>query len=285
MIKKNVVVIPIYKNFSILEKSELQSLNRCLEILSKHPIVFFGPSDIFWSDYENHAKNSFNVFVRIELFNNDFFKNVNGYNKLLLSSSFYKRFNNYDYMLIYQLDAWVFRDELDFWCNKNYHYIGAPWFDGYHIQNQNEKFIGVGNGGFSLRNIKKSFSVLRKVNILKKTVVKKNVIILSKLSFLVKLFCFVFKFRKDIFLEIYNNNLTAKEFLSFEENEDIFWGLKVPMLFCDYKVPEPQIALKFSFETNPSYLYHLNNNNLPFGCHAWLKYNPDFYKKFINIET
>ena len=30
-------------------------------------------------------------------------------------------------MLIYQLDAYVFKDELLNWANKGYDYIGAPW--------------------------------------------------------------------------------------------------------------------------------------------------------------
>ena len=30
-------------------------------------------------------------------------------------------------MLIYQLDAFVFQDDLAYWCQQNYDYIGAPW--------------------------------------------------------------------------------------------------------------------------------------------------------------
>ncbi len=30
-------------------------------------------------------------------------------------------------MLIYQLDAYVFKGEWLFWANQEYDYIGAPW--------------------------------------------------------------------------------------------------------------------------------------------------------------
>lgn len=30
--------------------------------------------------------------------------------------------------MIYQLDAWVFNDELSSWCSLGYDYIGAPFF-------------------------------------------------------------------------------------------------------------------------------------------------------------
>ena len=41
-------------------------------------------------------------------------------------------------------------------------------------------------------------------------------------------------------------------------------------------------AIKFSFEVMPSYLYKLNNNVLPFGCHAFEKYESDFWKIIFN---
>lgn len=37
---------------------------------------------------------------------------VDDYSILLQSHPLYERFADFDYMLIYQLDAWVFRDEL-----------------------------------------------------------------------------------------------------------------------------------------------------------------------------
>jgi hypothetical protein len=63
-------------------------------------------------------------------------------------------------MLIYQLDAWVFKDDLMKWCNKGYDYIGAPWFEDFGSYEKGKKLWRVGNGGFSLRKIKYFCKVL-----------------------------------------------------------------------------------------------------------------------------
>ena len=48
-----------------------------------------------------------------------------------------------------------------------------------------------------------------------------------------------------------------------------------------FKVAPAKVAAKFSFEVHPELLYELNNKRLPFGCHSYLKYNPEFWKKHI----
>lgn len=86
-------------------------------------------------------------------FDDDFFKSVNGYNKLCKSPEFYERFEKmgYEYMQTYQLDCWVFRDDLDKFVGLGYDYYGAPWAR----KDERTGEIGeIGNGGFSLRNIK-----------------------------------------------------------------------------------------------------------------------------------
>jgi len=44
----------------------------------------------------------------------------------MMSPAFYDAFKAFDYILIYQLDAFVFRDELEYFCSLGYDYIGAP---------------------------------------------------------------------------------------------------------------------------------------------------------------
>ena len=54
---------------------------------------------------------------------------------------------------------------------------------------------------------------------------------------------------------------------------------------CDFfKIPSPKDAINFSFESNPELLYKMNNECLPFGCHAWEKYGKHFWKQFIKIN-
>ena len=60
--------------------------------------------------------------------------------------------------------------------------------------------------------------------------------------------------------------------------EDYFWGVICGGKFPWFKVPEPSEALGFSFEVQPDIMYAQNNNELPMGCHGWMRYNPDFWK-------
>lgn len=147
--KKVVVVIPVYKEN--ISKNELMSLIQGETILGRYDICFIAPFRI---------KNSkLTQGHRTIYFDDSYFVNTVAYSKLLLSGCFYKIFLNYEYMLIYQLDAFVFSDALLEWCNKGYDYIGAPLpavGDFYA-----EIGSGVGNGGLSLRKIESCINVLK----------------------------------------------------------------------------------------------------------------------------
>ena len=147
-----VVVIPIYK--PVPDKLEKLSFEQCINVLP-YPISIVAPTSLDVSYYKQKSKQIF-----IQRFDDDFFTSINSYNKLLLSKIFYKRFENFNYMLIHQLDAYVFKDELAFWCSNGYDYIGAPWFEDF--KDKGEELWKVGNGGFSLRNIKSATKVLKK---------------------------------------------------------------------------------------------------------------------------
>jgi hypothetical protein len=155
-------------------------------------------------------------------------------------------------MLIYQLDAWIFKDELIDWCLKDYDYIAAPWMDvnfvsrywkensriGQYLSYFNISPNMVGNGGFSLRKVKKFILLLK-----------------------------IFKKKAE------------KWYIN--ANEDFFWSLYVPYYYPFFKVPSKKIALSFAFETQPEICFEQNDYMLPMGCHAWEKNNPYFWKAFI----
>ncbi|MCH5599704.1 DUF5672 family protein [Niabella ginsengisoli] len=170
-----IIVIPIYK--PLINANEQESLKQCFKVLGKHPIVFIKPETLDISSYLPFIGD--NKF-KIESFDSGFFADIRGYNRLMLSQEFYGRFLNYKYMLIYQLDAFVFRDDLLYWCEQGYDYIGAPWVNPYKFKKQVKAYFHhrwnvkqkntisptwlqfhnrVGNGGFSLRNVKKFFEI------------------------------------------------------------------------------------------------------------------------------
>ena len=276
LVKKNCVAVPIYKAFSCLNRDELLSLNQLFKILGDYDIYFICGHSFNPDKYLKKAEE-LNTSPKIKKFSDSFFLSVNGYNKLMCSIDFYKTLHVYEYLLIYQLDAFVFRNELDDWCKKGYDYIGAPWFEGWNEGHTSSQFIGVGNGGFSLRKIDSTLKLLIRLNrLLKVKFLWKR----YKLYNLIPYLNLVSKF-KNIFC-VKNIELLRSVFSDSDKNEDYYISQILGNAFNDYKVASYAEAVKFSFEVNPSLLYSINQNKLPFGCHAWEKYEPEFWKKFIH---
>ena len=246
--KKSVgIVIPIYKNK--LYEYESISLAQCFNILSRYPIFIIKPESLDVSSIQQQYPQ-----VSIKSFDDDYFNDgLYGYNKLMLSQTFYEKFLQYDYILIYQLDAWVFQDELEYWCSKNYDYIGAPWIIRpifnllplrifIYLQSKYYNHIGrivkyervgnkVGNGGFSLRKVKSFYQSVE---------------------------------QQQGIIEYYNEQ--SRKIPHFF-NEDVFWSLEN----LNFRYPPYKEALQFSFDNHPKECMQMNNNTLPFGCHGWSK--------------
>lgn len=176
------------------------------------------------------------------------------YNRLLMSERFYRAFEEYEYILIYQLDCLVFSNTLEEWCRKGFDYIGAPWFERWHNFHSEqseypedivEGFGTVGNGGFSLRKVDAALAVLMST--------------------------------KRSMYDVFVQGLVATPGL----HEDIFWSFHSPKFVDEYRIPTPREALQFAFETEPRYCYRENGNRLPFGCHGWHTYERDFWEPFL----
>jgi hypothetical protein len=268
------ICIPIYKEFP--NKNENISFNQCLKILSQYKIYICTFKELNIDYYTNILNSNKNIYD-VKYFNNNYFRNIRGYNKLMLSSFFYKSFNNCEYLLIYQLDAFVFRDELIEWCKKRYSYIGAPWV----IKKDNHLLLSdVGNGGFSLRNIKDHIRVL-----------KTFTYIVSPYLLFKDYFQPGKTFKRYLYLILkFTMKLTFKNnthfiFNDYELYEDYFWSKIACKKFNWFNIPLPLEAMKFSMELEPSYLFLLNNSQLPFGCHAWERYEPNFWRNHIQFHV
>ena len=105
---KNIVVIPVYKKNP--SEEELKSLRQCIRILGSHDICLICAESLDRTVY-NQIFEEEGVTYRSEFFDAYFFSSQRGYNRLMLNCSFYERFAQWDYMLIYQLDAYVFSDQ------------------------------------------------------------------------------------------------------------------------------------------------------------------------------
>jgi glycosyltransferase involved in cell wall biosynthesis len=242
---KATVAIPIYAEQP--ENLEYASLQQCLNILGKHNIIFFGPEGLDISAYTKIAHER-GVNFLYEPFPRIYFASPSTYSKLLLDAVFYSHFCPSEYLLIYQLDCWVFRDELSAWCATGYDYIGAPWFEDYADADDKGGFIEPsGNGGFSLRKIDTFVKSLRALH---------TSVLAGKLNeYAGMLNC---EFEDRIVVELF------------------------PKVYSAFSVASINEAMRFSFEVLPERLYALTGK-LPFGCHGFAKYSRDFWKQHIAL--
>ena len=250
------IIVPVYKSdFSPCEEI---SLNQCRKVLNNYPLVFVKPESL----RSEELLEKFPEF-QIESFPDHYFVGKNGYNQLMLSSDFYGRFYETEYILIYQTDAYIFRDELKYWCGMSYDYVGAPWIQKernpvalffYKRKIKKKKYrkeiiLKVGNGGFSLRKIAPFMEISLKEKDLINT----------------------YTFRDSI----------KKDFIP----EDVFWALEPHRLGYEFKIPDYKEALKFAFDQYPAECFQITNE-LPMGCHAWNRTKGrKFWEKYISVES
>ncbi len=238
--RKNLVavVIPLYR--AEMSAFEQVSFRQCLRVLGHYPIVLAKPRrlhlDALLAEHPNLTTVSFD---------DGFFESVAGYNRLLVSEGFYGAFASYEFILIHQLDAFIFRDTLREWCEKGYDYIGAPYVPPRHLRAKrggNSRFElrkVLLNGGFSLRNVAACSR-----------------------------FVWIFK----------------RFYGTWKGNEDGLFSLHYPRLYVGsafLNLPTWDAALPFAFEQHPALCYDLNQRQLPMGCHAWERYDLAFWRPFF----
>ncbi len=235
--EKVVVIIPIYKEVPSSEES--RSMVQTLNKLNNFQLIIVGPNNISYDAYYDLGYKK----DQVKIFSAEHFKDIRTYNKMLCSKWFYKAFENYEYMLIIQNDAWVFRDELNEWCLKDYDYVGAPWI-WKPDQVKAKVFIElfplmrnqVGNGGVSLRRTNKFIRLSPWASLL---------------------------------------------FSLLGKNEDFIWLLVAKIPFVNIIKPEIKEALQFCIEMEPATSMEMIGNNLPFTAHAYNRYGSVFWKKYM----
>lgn len=241
------ILVPIYRSF--LDPEETVSLESTFRVLGAHHLVIVKPAGLDTSAIEARFP-----FKGVETFDPAYFTSVQGYNRLLLSTAFYERFLGSDFMLICQLDVFVFRDDLVRWLERGYDYVGAPWMSKTEVSVRIHQFkmlaskwlFGVedkvyryetrnrvGNGGFSLRKVETH----------------------HRLSIEMK--------------ESIGHYLRHQG--SHHFHEDIFWSIEPAKKGHLHRTPEVSEALAFSFDINPDRLFRLAGRKLPMAAHGWYK--------------
>jgi hypothetical protein len=207
-----------------------------------------------------------------------YFGSVAAHKRLLFADEFYRRFENYEYVLIYHLDAAVFSDRLDSWCGRGYDYIAPPWIphpDAPYAGDKNYEGK-VGNGGFSLRRIEGFRKVIRSRRLwrspeylLRQAIRGKG--LAERLSKIIGAL-------KSIHWRF---NGVRQEMAAYAQNEDHFWAARAQHYYPGFRIAPLDVALEFAFECVPRYCFEKNGRKLPFGCHGWNRYDRDFWERFL----
>lgn len=141
----------------------------------------------------------------------------------------------------------------------------------------------VGNGGFSLRNVEAHLRVLRAKVIKGSAYRLKGKVRLKTKNASRELGQYE---RRQFWSRVLH---PRREIISVEEEamrfphfEDLFWSFEAPKFDASFKVPSPDEALPFAFEVDPRWCYQKNKFKLPFGCHAWAKYDREFWMEIIS---
>ncbi len=240
--KRFCIVIPIYnENPDITEIFSLQRLDKIISG-KKYNIIYIKPKSL-------NSKSYHDILSGNDMeFDDKYFKSPATYSQLLISHDFYKEFLNYDYMLIYQTDCYLFEDNIKKWCDKDYDYIGAPIIAQNPDWSLAKKGIPqVGNGGLSLRKVKVFYDLTDP---------------------------------KGEFMTYYK---ITDEQLKEIKYEDV-WFCDYIWTRYDFNIPSWLESSQFALDMNINYWYNtLNIKYFPMGCHAWPKNIRDWADKFTDL--
>ncbi len=260
------VVIPLYT--LKLSDIDLLSLRQCFQVLGRHDIALVKPRSLDITALPSLI--GVDAHYRTEEFDDRYFVGRKGYNQLMLSTDLYKRFLGSRYIFIHQTDVFVFRDELEQWCQRGYDYIGAPWLpatgdvSGWNVERRaiylmrrglgkfkapcdaiNLKYK-VGNGGCSLRHTRHFHDT--------------SLMMADMLSHVAD-----------------NSDQGSHNF------EDVVWSVLInEKRPGTLRIAPYQEAVKFSIESHPSMAMHLTGGELPMATHAFARRrNRSYWKQYI----
>ncbi|GAB3792677.1 hypothetical protein GCM10028819_03290 [Spirosoma humi] len=255
------VVLPVYK--PQLTNYEQIALTQCVRVLGNYPILLAAPHSLDVSAYRQIAPS-----LQVRTFDASYFTSIDGYNRLMLSEEFYEAFSDQEYLLIHQLDAFVFQDDLTYWCQQQYDYIGAPWL-------RDRDFTGwLDQLDFTLRKRVATWLNLKKTDgITPREIINLNGVGNGGLT--LRRVPAMLKQLKRFERKIAEYNQIAMH----QYHEDVFWSIEVNRYWPHLRIPSYRKALHFSIEFYPEWaIEHYNQGKLPFGCHAWDIHGTDYWR-------
>jgi hypothetical protein len=210
---------------------------------------------------------------RVARFEDDDFGSIAAYNRLLLSPRFYDAFRDYEFILVHHLDALALSDQLTEWCAAGLDYIGAPWWD------EHEQRFVVGNGGFSLRRIEAFLRVFRSRRLAlppdeywRRSIAGKGAA------------ARVLHFPRRLLKHVRRFNGIEYQIASALRDglaEDNFISEFATAFDPSFRIASLEQALRFAFDNAPGRCFRLSNERLPFGAHAWQRWERTFWEPYL----
>lgn len=268
--KKVAILIPMSTRAELSEDEGI-SMRQMLHHLGRYEKFLIVPEglDIHYDGFQT------------KYFPRRFFGSAAAHGRLLNTPEFYRHFEDYEFIFFHHLDALAFSDQLEEWCDTDLDYIGPPW-----IKCPDSPWVDrprVGNGGFTLLRVRKALEALRSRHLALPSTYWLDLFTYhataSTIARLEKL--------KGIFPMSIIARWLLTEWYKTEDpgpnnrTNDVFWSDFAPYYLPDFKVASLEEGLRFAFEVSPKLCLELNGGKMPFGCHAWARYDRAFWEPFL----
>lgn len=112
------VLVPIRN--PVLSSLEKKILDHCAVALRKYSLIFVVSEQAELSELKQRYQHA--DFIT---FNDKYFESRSTLASLFLMEGFYERFSWCEFLLIHELNSWVVKDELHYWCKQGYDFLKA----------------------------------------------------------------------------------------------------------------------------------------------------------------
>ncbi|MEO8614651.1 MAG: DUF5672 family protein [Luteolibacter sp.] len=268
---KDVAILVPLSTRAELTEEEMISMRQLQHYLGSYDKFLIAPEGLEF-DFEG---------FQIKRFAKKFFGSAAAHGKLLGYPGFYREFYDYKFIFFYHLDSLVFSNQLKEWCETELDYIGPPWIncsDSPWVETPR-----VGNGGFTLLRVESALKVFRSryrqepvafwLDVFTRNAPRWSIGLLEKLHQGIP----KSKVLKRLLTEWHEIEDPAPN----NRNNDIFWSDKAVRYLPEFRVASLEDGLRFAFEVAPRTCLEMNGGKMPFGCHAWSRYDRKFWEPHL----
>ena len=266
--KKHVAVVVPWSNREIFTSDEKVSLRHLFHYLQGHEKYLLVP-------------RGYRIVVpgfQVVQVPRRYFGSASNHDRLLYKVWFYKKFSRFEFILFYHLDSLVISHDILKWCSLDFDYIGAPW-----IKCDDSPWVDVprvGNGGLSMLRVDRAISVLAN----RARMDPHSIIFQWFGEFCPSWFVHIFRLFRcrvrvvDRLLDEWEQSQCPT---NYGRGNDHFWSDRAVNYLHEFRVATLEEGLQFGFEVSPRTCFEMAGRKMPFGCHAWGKYDREFWRPFL----